>query len=120
MNNRSKMLMAIGAGLLAGGAFGYYLNSEKGKRMRKKAKKAVRDQADQLSERFSQLATDAKSWFDNMTTTAKSKIEEMAETAEDNVDGVKKNLKKGAEKAKARMKSTADKIENAVGNNSTH
>ena len=41
MKERNSSWMALGLGLLAGGAIGYYLASDEGKKMRRKAKKKI-------------------------------------------------------------------------------
>ena len=52
MKNNSKILLAMGAGALAGAMTGYYLNSDNGRKARKKAVKNIRKTANEASERI--------------------------------------------------------------------
>lgn len=116
MDNRSNNLWKFGTGLLIGGAVGFYLNSEKGKRLRREVSTTVKNQADQASERLNQWAEDAKSYYESVASSAKDQISKMGEGADSMVKDVKTSLLKGAERAKAKLDAASNHIEEQLEN----
>ncbi len=126
-NDNSKG-WALGFGLLAGIAIGYYLNSNEGRAARRKA--AVRfdeygnqiseysqEVSQQVSERANALADDAKAkyeegkeWAGNTADSIKSTINEkttaLKTTATETVNTVEESFKRGVEKAKSKVNAT--------------
>lgn len=123
---------ALGFGLLAGIAIGYYLNSNEGRAMRRKAQVQFDEYGNQISEygtelshRANQLADDAKErgqqyihqakegiesgkeWVsetaETLKQTATEKAQALRDTAGDAVEGVENSFKRGMEKAKAKV-----------------
>ena len=85
MKDRDKILMGLGFGLIAGGAAGYYLASDEGKKMRKKAKKQMKkinkevqetfkEQSEVINEKLNTISDSTKSWVNEMSDTVMSRI----------------------------------------------
>lgn len=123
-NDNSKG-WALGFGLLAGIAIGYYLNSNEGRAARRKA--AVRfdeygnqiseysqQVSQQVSERANSLAENAKTkleegkqWAgttaDNLKTTINEKTSALKSSATETVSSVEESFKRGVDKAKNKV-----------------
>jgi len=84
MNNNSKTLVAIGAGLVVGGAVGYYLNSEKGKKMRNETLNTVQDQLSTTANKLTEVTDNLQTRFDNIADATKQKLESFAENVGNN------------------------------------
>ena len=124
MKNRDKIFLGLGFGLLAGGATGYYLASDDGKKMRKKAKKKIKkinkdvqgtlkNQSEFIGEKLSDIAENAKGWANEMMETVNSKIS----NAEDLEEGAQESYQQGMQKAKKKIKENLKAIEEVIENN---
>ncbi len=124
-NNDSNTGWALGFGLLAGIAIGYYLNSNEGRAARRKAQVRFDEYGNQISEyshqvsqqvseRANALAEDAKQkleeskqWADETAGSLKSTFNEktsaLRASATDAVSSVENSFKRGVEKAKAKV-----------------
>ncbi len=131
-SNDSGKGWALGFGLLAGIAIGYYLNSNEGRAIRRKAQVQFDEYGNQIAEygtefssRANQLAGEAKErgqqyihqakegietgkeWVNETTETLKQTAAEKAkalkETAGGAVDEVENSFKRGLDKAKAKI-----------------
>jgi len=127
-NDSSNKGWALGFGLLAGIAVGYYLNSNEGRAARRKAQVRFDEYGNQIteysqqvsqqvSERASTLADEAKvkleeskQWAGNTADTVKSTISEKAtalkNSTSEKVGGVEDSFKRGVDKAKAKVNTT--------------
>jgi len=126
-NDNSKG-WALGFGLLAGIAIGYYLNSNEGRAARRKA--AVRfdeygnqiteygqQVGQQVSERAGALADDAKARYeegrqwagdtaDSLKSTINEKTSALKTSATETVNTVEESFKRGVNKAKSKVNAT--------------
>ncbi|TXF90980.1 hypothetical protein FUA23_04040 [Neolewinella aurantiaca] len=126
-NDNSKG-WALGFGLLAGIAIGYYLNSNEGRAARRKA--AVRfdeygnqiteygqQVSQQVSERATALADDAKTKYeegknwagetaDSLKSTINQKTSALKSSATETVNSVEESFKRGVDKAKTKVNAT--------------
>jgi len=127
-NDSSNKGWALGFGLLAGIAVGYYLNSNEGRAARRKAQVRFDEYGNQIteysqqvsqqvSERASTLADEAKTkleegkqWAGNTADTVKSTISDKAtalkNTTNEKVSSVEDSFKRGVNKAKAKVNTT--------------
>lgn len=123
MKNRNKILFGIGLGLLAGGAAGYYLASEDGQKMQKKARKKLKDlnaevqqtlkeRSEMISSTLDEVAQNTKSWVNEVSDTVKNKILKTTEMAEDVEEKAHNSFKKGMEKAKINIMGKMEKTAN--------
>ena len=125
----SKEGWALGFGLLAGIALGYYLNSNEGRAARRKAKvrfdeygqqvyNQARERSGQLVDKAKTQIEQGKQWANetatNVKSTVTSKAEELKNTASSSANTVKSSFQKGMDKAKANLNNKADKIDDVV------
>jgi uncharacterized membrane-anchored protein YhcB (DUF1043 family) len=127
-NDDNSKGWALGFGLLAGIAIGYYLNSNEGRAARRKA--AVRfdeygnqiteysqEVSQQVSQRANELADDAKAKFeeskqwagstaDSLKSTINEKTTALKTSATETVNTVEDSFKRGVEKAKSKVNAT--------------
>ena len=104
MKNSTKILLALGAGALAGGIAGFYLNSDKGRKTRKDAAKNIRQTAKQASDTMTEMAETAKTAIGEVTGQAKQYMNNLVRTADETFENGKEVLKakvKSAEKTLA-------------------
>ena len=94
MKNNSKILLAVGFGILAGGVAGYYLNSEKGIKARKQVAKAIRDKTDEANAKMNEMAENAKTVINDLVAKAKVDLTKAAATIEETVEAVQAKVKK--------------------------
>ena len=127
MKSSSKSWIALGFGILAGGAAGYYLASDEGKKMRKKAKKqmkklntdvrhAIKDQSDVLSSKLENLAQVTQSWANEMASSANDVIEGTSENIKEATDKAKSTLKDGVSIANQKIKRKTEQLEKSLNN----
>jgi gas vesicle protein len=83
-NSSSKTLLAIGAGLIVGGAVGYYLNSERGRKMRDDTLNTVQNQLSTTANKLTEVTDNLQSRFDNIADATKEKLESFAENMANN------------------------------------
>lgn len=105
MKNSTKILFAVGAGALMGGLAGYYLNSDNGRKARKKAAKNLRKTAEEAGTKINQIAETAKSAIGDFAGEVKSYMGWITETADETIDAAQENFEKGKAAAKAKVKS---------------
>jgi uncharacterized membrane-anchored protein YhcB (DUF1043 family) len=125
----SGQVWALGFGLIAGIAVGYYLNSNEGRAARRKAQVQFDEYGNQITEyghqvsqqvteRASHLADDAKArieegkqWTGNTAESIKSTVTEkttaLKKGANETISSVEDSFKRGVDKAKAKV--NADK-----------
>jgi uncharacterized membrane-anchored protein YhcB (DUF1043 family) len=126
-NDNSKG-WALGFGLLAGIAIGYYLNSNEGRAARRKAAVQFDEYGNQISEyshqvsqqvseRAEAFADDAKAKYeegknwagetaDSLKSTINEKTTALKSSATDTVNSVEESFKRGVEKAKSKVNTT--------------
>lgn len=104
MKNSSKILLAMGVGALAGGLAGYYLNSDKGRRVRKNAVKNIKATAKEAREKITEMADTAKTAISDFAGQAKNYMGNITRSADEAFDKVKENFEKGKDTAKAKAK----------------
>ncbi|MCX8211347.1 MAG: hypothetical protein OTI34_09890 [Lewinella sp.] len=122
-NDNSKG-WALGFGLLAGIAIGYYLNSNEGRAARRKAAvqfdeygNQVSEYSHQVSERANTITDDAKAKYeegkqwagetaDSLKSTLNEKTTALKTTATETVSTVEESFKRGVEKAKTKANIT--------------
>lgn len=93
-NNKKRYL--LGAGLIAGFALGYYLNSKEGRAFRKKAAA----QLDEYGEEIKGIADEVGKLASNYVKEAKSKGQEWAEEATEQGGKIAKKAKETVEQTK--------------------
>ncbi len=89
MKQNSKKRYLLGAGLLAGFALGYYLNSKEGRAFRKQAA----EQLDEYGEEIKGIAEEVSKLAGNYVKEAKSKSQEWAEEAAEKGEEIAKKAK---------------------------
>jgi uncharacterized membrane-anchored protein YhcB (DUF1043 family) len=122
-NDNSKG-WALGFGLLAGIAIGYYLNSNEGRAARRKAAvqfdeygNQVSEYSHQVSERANTITDDTKAKYeegkqwagetaDSLKSTLNEKATALKTTATETVSTVEESFKRGVEKAKTKANTT--------------
>jgi len=92
MSREKDRLLGLGIGLIAGGAIGYWLNSEQGKEARQKA-------TEKASE-YGQMATDYARENANM----------LQEKADNTLESGKKYVEKVAARAKTAYENAVDQV----------
>ena len=129
-NNDSSKGWALGFGLLAGIAIGYYLNSNEGRAARRKAAVRFDEYGNQITEyskntyndvtqRANTLVSDAKvkleegkQWATEAATNARNTVSQKAnalkDSANDTVSSVEASFKRGVDNAKTKVKSTSN------------
>lgn len=126
--NDSSKGWALGFGLLAGIAIGYYLNSNEGRAARRKAQvrfdeygnqineygqqvsKQVREKASVYSDQARTKLEEGKQWASETSANLKNTINEkttaLKSSATETVSGVEDSFKRGVNKAKAKVNAT--------------
>ena len=111
--NKTWIGLAFGFGILAGGALGLYLNSDRGRKFRKEASKQVnefgekasvvaREKAHQFTDGVAHTVERSRQWVDEVSDRIVERMKHAEETAEDIVeDGMKKAKRTIAKKSKA-------------------
>ena len=102
MKNSTKILLALGAGALAGGIAGFYLNSDKGRKARKDAVKNIRETAQQASDKMTEMAESAKTAIGEVAVQAKTYMTNLVKSADETFENGKEAFKakvKSVEKA---------------------
>lgn len=107
MKKSSKVLLALGAGAIAGGIAGYYLNSDKGRKSRKNAVKNVRETAKQAGDKINEMAITARAAIGDVAGQAKTYINGLVNTTDKVLDAAVENLENGKDTLKAKVKSVA-------------
>lgn len=122
MNTRKRNL--FGLGVLAGAVIGYWLNTEKGKAVRRQANdkvnefgqvasQYVKENAAQLKETATSTLEQGQQIVNNLTTQAKDTINNAADTAEDRLDTANSSLQNGISKASRKIEAETEKLQNA-------
>ncbi len=122
MDNRndSGKGWAIGFGLLAGIAIGYYLNSNEGRAARRRAQvqfdeygNQVKEYGQELSSRATELAKEAKEKGRDVYQQAVGKIEQGKEWAAETANSVKNAVGDKAQAVKSSAAETAHEVESS-------
>jgi gas vesicle protein len=92
MSREKDRLLGLGIGLIAGGAIGYWLNSEQGKEARQRA-------AEKANE-YGQMAADY----------ARENANRVQEKADDTLESGKKYVEKVASQAKSAYENVVDRV----------
>lgn len=100
MNNNSKMLLALGAGAL----IGYYLNSDKGRKVRKDAANNIQETAKQASVKMTEVAETAKTAINEVAGQAKTYVANLVRSADMSLGEVMEVIEKGKEAVSAKAK----------------
>ncbi len=114
----------FGLGVLAGAVIGYWLNTEKGKAVRRQANdkvnefgqvasQYVKENAAQLKETATSTLEQGQQIVNNLTTQAKDTINNAADTAEDRLDTANSSLQNGISKASRKIEAETEKLQNA-------
>jgi gas vesicle protein len=123
--NQRKVMLALGLGLLAGSAAGYYLASEDGKKFRKQVGERLKDVENQvrdtvrqgattISDKISGAAETAKNWVSDLGNTAKENLAYASDKAENAVEDAENSFNKGVDRAKSNIQGKAKQMsENA-------
>lgn len=136
--NSNRTWLALGLGLLAGGAAGFYLASDDGKRMRKKvstnvknaaevARKNLQEQGSKLSSQLQQVADNAQSYMkdvaettkqytDEIASKAKNAIAQTSDQAEEEIEEKADSFKKGVNRAKRKINRKLAEVESVSSN----
>ncbi|MEZ4940218.1 MAG: YtxH domain-containing protein [Saprospiraceae bacterium] len=114
MKNSSKVLLAMGASAPVGGLAGYYLNSDNGRKARKRAVKNIRKTANEATDKINDMAETAKTAIGQFAGEAKAYMNTITEAAGDTLMAAEEKLEKGKEAAKAKAQS----LKNAIMTNS--
>lgn len=114
MKNSSKILLAMGASALVGGIAGYYLNSDNGRKARRRAVKNIKKTADEATDKINDMADTAKTAIGEFAGQAKAYMNTITEAAGDTLMAAEEKLEKGKEAAKAKVQS----VKNAIMTNS--
>ena len=125
MSNQSNQNWKIGLGILAGAAFGYWLNSDQGRRARAEAQanakvygdqavSYINEQANVVSETANEYIQQGKAVAADMANTVKntltSNVDEAADTAIGTVEDTETEVKKGINRARQKMKDAANGV----------
>lgn len=115
MSNQSNQNWKIGLGVLAGAAFGFWLNSDQGRRARNQVQDSAQEygeqavdyvnkQASAISENANQYIQQGKATAANVADTVKktltSSVDEVADTTTNAVEGAEAEMKKGIDRAR--------------------
>jgi len=136
MKDNNKLLIGLGLGLIAAGSATYFLNTDEGKKFKKKTRKQLKalekemsakvsenteflgqklsENADALSQKLSEISAKALDMKNNLIQTTEAKIDNTSEIAEDKIEDVEGSFKSGAEYAKNRIADKADKIDDMI------
>lgn len=134
--DRTRLGLAFGIGILAGGALGLYLNSDKGRKQRKvaydkvnefgdKASAMARERADQISkmarEKANQLAEgvahsveSSRQWVDEVSDRIVDRMTHMEEEAEELVEEAESRLGSGISKARRKIDKKAKDLKSKL------
>jgi gas vesicle protein len=125
MDNPQNQNWKFGFGLLAGALVGYWLNSDKGRRVRteiqnnasvygEQAVEYVKNQADTISETANKYYEQGKEVLDNATTTVKQtfakQVDHVADEAEQVVEATETKVKSGIDRARRNIKNSAENL----------
>ncbi len=143
MRNDSRSLIALGLAAVAGGALGYFLATEDGRKMRMQAamkigefsestKESIESGVNQISSKTQEVLANAKvkanevasktnTVMDNLKTkaedlasNAKNLISNTSDEMEKDVDEAESKFKEGVNKAKRKVKATNNALQNGV------
>lgn len=130
-NQNSGKGWALGFGLLAGIAIGYYLNSNEGRAARRQARVQFDEYGNQINEygqvissRANEFVNDAKHRGSEVIDQVKTESQRIAEEAKNKIDAskdwatnvaddVESSFKRGVKKAKSSVKTAAEKASKA-------
>lgn len=134
--DRTRVGIALGIGLIAGGALGLYLNSDKGRKVRKdvsnrvnefgdKASAIAREKADQISEMARQKAnqfTDgvahtvdrSRQWVDEVSGRIVDRMTHVEEEAEELVEEAESRIKSGIGKARSKIEKKTKELKSEL------
>lgn len=119
---QSKSMWALGIGLIAGGAAGYYLATENGRAFRKKisdqvnnlqeqVRTTVAEKASNLGNTISNAADNAKNWVSGMADKAKETISYASDSTQNTVEEAEDSFKKGANRAKSNLENKSKSVQ---------
>jgi gas vesicle protein len=125
MNNSQNQNWKFGFGLLAGALVGYWLNSDKGRRVRteiqnnasvygEQAAEYVKHQADTISETANKYYEQGKEVIDTAATAVKhtfaKQVDQVADEAEQVVEATETKVKSGIDRARRNIKNSAENL----------
>lgn len=125
MSNQSNQNWKIGLGVLAGAAFGYWLNSDQGRRTREQAQAGAQEYGEKavnyVNEQASNISETANEYFeqgkaaavnvaDKVKSTLTSNVDEVADTAMNTIEEAEKEMKKGMDRARRNIKKAAKEM----------
>lgn len=132
MKDRTRERVALGLGLLAGAAIGLFLNSDKGRKIRKDASEKVGELSDKAREEFDHLSEEArnkakkisedvaqavdrgKEFVTHTGETIREKAMWLKGTTEEKLDVVEKDFKAGVDYAIRNIKKKAEELQKTV------
>lgn len=132
MKDRTRERVALGLGLFAGVAMGLFLNSDKGRKIRKDAGEKAGELADKAKDEFNHLSEEArirarklsdevtqavshgKEFVAHTGETFKEKAQWLRGTAEEKLDVVEKDFKAGVDYAIRNIKKKAEDLQKTV------
>jgi len=125
MKNGTKFGLGFGLGVIAGGFAGYYLTSEDGKKMRKKAskefkkfeknsRKVLQEKSDEISENFQGFIERAEGQIKTAVSKFDDIRESTAEKAKKGITASEEMASKGAKKAQEKIEKSAQKAREAL------
>lgn len=134
--DRSRLGIAFGVGLIAGGALGLYLNSDKGRKVRKdvsnrvnefgdQASAVAREKADQISEMARQKANEltdgmahtvdrSRQWVDEVSGRIVERMKHAGEEAEEMLEEAESKLESGMSKARRKLEKKTKKLKSEL------
>lgn len=105
-----KSIIPFLAGITAGAAAGYYLNSPKGKKQIKKVKKSVKEVESNVSQTVDQKLTQYKTELQDMITTIQTQLDEVKATGASTLENGKVMLTDVSEQGLDKTIELADKL----------
>lgn len=112
-NNNDNSGWALGFGLLAGIAIGYYLNSNEGRAARRKAQVRFDEYGNQISEYSHQVSQQVSERANQFAEDAKDKLEESKQWAGDTADSLKSTINEKATALRTGAAETVENVENS-------
>lgn len=108
--NNSNSLFALGFGLLAGAAIGYYLNSNEGRKMRKN----VQSELNEYGEQIGGIANEAGKLAGNYAREAKFQGQQLANSARTKANEFAESTRETINTGKDWVNSKANEVKSSV------
>ena len=109
-NDNGSKGWALGFGLLAGVAIGYYLNSNEGRAARRKAQVRFDEYGNQINEKYGEFAEQARVKGQEYANTAKQQLASTREWATTTAEQVKATVTEQAQALKTNANTTAQNL----------